>query len=61
MDKLIEFYEMVSLNDGGLGPGEKAAILEARRGLRLFVRAMERFKTDSIEPGPAEQDLRLVA
>ena len=61
MEKLIEFYEMVYLNDAALGPGEKAAILEARRGLRLFARAMERFKRDSIDPWPAEQELRLAA
>jgi hypothetical protein len=44
MQKLIEFYEMASLNAGALGDGEQMAILEARRALRKFARAMESFK-----------------
>lgn len=61
MEKLIELYEMAALNEAGLGPGEKAAILEARRGLRLFARAMENFKNGPIHPWPVEQGLRLAA
>jgi hypothetical protein len=34
MQKLIEFYEMVSLNDAALRRGEKTAILKARLALR---------------------------
>ena len=61
MEKLIEFYEMVSLNDAALRPNEKVAILQARRGLRLFVRAMEDFKRDSRDPWPVELSLRIAA
>jgi hypothetical protein len=44
MQKLIEFYEMASLNSGALCDSEQMAILEARRALRRFARAMETFK-----------------
>jgi hypothetical protein len=49
MQKLIEFYEMASLNAAALGDREKMAIVEARRGLRLFARAMESFKMGTVE------------
>lgn len=49
MQKLIEFYEMASLNAAALDDKEKMAIVEARRGLRLFARAMENFKTGPVE------------
>ena len=49
MQKLIEFYEMASLNTAALGDGEKLAILEARRALRKFARAMESFKAAPME------------
>jgi hypothetical protein len=61
MEKLIEFYEMVSLNDADLRPDEKMAILRARRGLRLFARAMEDFKRGSTDPWPVEVGLRIAA
>jgi hypothetical protein len=43
MQKLIEFYEMASLNDAALRSSEKTAILKARLALRMFERAMESF------------------
>ena len=47
MKKLIEFYEVVSLNDADLKSAEKMALLEARLALRAFERAMARFKRAS--------------
>jgi len=47
MEELIEFYEMASLNDAALCDSEKMAILNARRALRMFARAMESFKRAS--------------
>src|ERR1700681_160719 len=44
MQKLIEFYEMVSLNDAALRGSEKTAILKARHALRMFEQAMDSFK-----------------
>ncbi len=49
MQQLIEFYEMVSLNDAALRDSERAAILKARLALCMFERAMESFKTSSTE------------
>jgi len=49
MQKLIEFYEMASLNSAALCDSEQLAILEARRALRKFARAMESFKTGEVE------------
>ena len=49
MQQLIEFYEMVSLNDAALRDSERIAILKARLALRMFERAMESFKTSSAE------------
>ena len=52
MQKLIEFYEMVSLNDAALRGSEKAAVLKARLALRMFERAMENFQAISGEVRP---------
>jgi hypothetical protein len=49
MQTLIEFYEMVSMNDAALRDTERTAILKARLALRMFERAMESFKTSSTE------------
>jgi hypothetical protein len=49
MQKLIEFYEMVSLNEATLPGSEKTAILRARLALRIFERAMKSFKAISRE------------
>jgi hypothetical protein len=49
MQQLIEYYEMVSLNDAVLRDSERIAILKARLALRMFERAMESFKTSSPE------------
>ena len=45
MQQLIEFYEMVSMNDAALRGDEKMAILKARLALNMFERAMQSFKT----------------
>ena len=49
MDELIEFYEMVSLNDAGLRRNEKMAILKARLALNMFKRSMQTFRSASAE------------
>ena len=49
MQKLIEFYEMASLNSAALSDSEELAIMEARRALRKFARAMESFKRPPVE------------
>ena len=62
MEKLIEFYEMVSLNNAVLRGSEKTAIRKARRALRMFERAMKGFKTLSTEvPYASENSLRMAA
>ena len=62
MQKLIEFYEMVSLNDAALRGSEKTAILKARLALKMFERAMESFKAISCEvPSAAEHGFRIAA
>lgn len=59
MQQLIEFYEMVSLNDAALRDSERAAILKARLALRMFERAIESFKTSSTQATqPAEASFR---
>lgn len=50
MQRLIEFYEMASLNAATLGDREKLAIMEARRALRKFSRAMESLKMGAVDP-----------
>jgi hypothetical protein len=60
MQQLIEFYEMVSMNDAALRGGEKTAILKARLALNMFERAMESFKTASAET-PAANSCFLTA
>ena len=58
MQKLIEFYEMVSLNEATLPGNEKTAILKARLALRMFERAMKSFKAISSEvPSAPEHGL----
>ncbi len=52
MQKLIEFYEMVTLNDAALRGSEKTAILKARLALSMFERAMESFKRASTGAPP---------
>ena len=62
MQKLIEFYEMASLNDAALRGSEKTAILQARLALRMFERAMESFKAISGEvSSAAEHGFRMAA
>ena len=62
VQKLIEFYEMVSMNDAALRDSERAAILKARLALKMFERAMESFKAISCEvPSAAENAFRIAA
>jgi hypothetical protein len=49
MQQMIEFYEMVSMNDAALRGSEKTAILKARLALRMFERAMQTFKAETAE------------
>jgi len=62
MQKLIEFYEMVSLNDAALRGSERMAILKARLALNVFGRAMRSFKRLSTDaPSMAETSLPMAA
>ena len=62
MQKLIEFYEMVSLNEATLRGSEKTAILKARLALKMFERTMKSFKAISSEvPSASEHGLRMAA
>jgi hypothetical protein len=47
MQQLVEFYEMVSMNDAALRGKEKLAILKARLALQMFERAMLNFKAET--------------
>ena len=47
MQQLIEFYEMVSINDAALRGAEKIAIVKARLALQMFERAMHDFKAET--------------
>ena len=60
MQKMIEFYEMVSLNDAALRGTEKLAILQARLALNMFERAMQDFKAVSATPGASAGSLFLM-
>jgi hypothetical protein len=44
IQRFIEFYEMVSLNDAALRGSEKTDILKARLALRIFERVIESLK-----------------
>ena len=61
MQKLIEFYEMASLNDASLRPSERVAIRRARRALRNFHRAMEILKACSATDRAPEASFRIAA
>ena len=50
MQQMIEFYEMVSMNDAALRGPEKMAILKARLALQMFERAMQNFKAETAAP-----------
>jgi hypothetical protein len=47
MQKLIELYEMVSINEAALRGSENAALLKARLALNMFEQAMQALKTAS--------------
>jgi hypothetical protein len=52
---MIEFYEMVSVNDCALRGAEKLAILKARLALGMFERAMQSLKAEfSLAPAETE-------
>jgi len=55
MHNLVEFYEMVALNDNSLRESEREAILRAAVALRMFRGAMESFKMNSIESEPMSE------
>jgi hypothetical protein len=62
MEKLIELYEMVSLNNAVLCRSEKMAIRNAGRALRMFKRAMKGFETISTQvPYGSENSFRMAA
>jgi hypothetical protein len=61
MHELIEFYEMISVNDAALCSSEKTALLKARLALRMFERAMKNFKAVSAPPAEAEDSRFLTA
>jgi hypothetical protein len=61
MKDLLEFYEMVTLNAAFLRDSEKVALLDAKRGLRLFARGMESFKKSSLELDPTAEFSLLAA
>ena len=62
MQKLMEFYEMVSINDAALSGTERTTILKARLALNMFERAMESCKRASAEaPAPVEPRLAMAA
>jgi len=61
MQKLIEFYEMVSLNDATLVSSEKMALLNARRALRRFAEAMEILRQSSAAAPPAAESTARMA
>lgn len=49
MQELIEYYEMVSINVAVLRGSQRKAILEARRALHAFARALEKLQAASTE------------
>lgn len=49
MFQLIEFYEMVSLNDAALSGAQRKAISRARFALHVFEKAMQGFRTQFSE------------
>ena len=53
MHNLIEFYEMISMNDAALGRGERMAILRAQLALSMFTQAMHAFKRAAAEEASA--------
>ena len=63
MQELIEFFEMVSVNDAILRGNEKLAILKARLALNAFERAMESFKRGALADAstPATAAFRVAA
>jgi hypothetical protein len=62
MQDLIEFYEMVSLNQAALHESEKQEILKAQLALRIFERTMESFKRGlSAPPSIAESSVTMAA
>ena len=62
MEKIFEYYEMVSLNEAALLDSERMAILKARLALNMFKRAMEDFQIVTTEaPSAAEVSLQMAA
>jgi hypothetical protein len=61
MEKLIELYEMASLNTAALRDNEKLAILKAKLALNTFERAMDSFKKAAAEPFTVQESSFLIA
>lgn len=49
MQQMMEFFEMVSLNEAALRESERTAMLQARLALRVFQRAMGRLHMETVE------------
>jgi hypothetical protein len=61
MERLIELYEMASLNNAALHDNEKLAILKAKLALNIFERAMDSFKKAAAEPLTVQEPRFLIA
>jgi hypothetical protein len=46
MQEMIEFFEMVSMNEAALGGRGKLSVLKARLALHIFERAVTNLKAD---------------
>ena len=49
MQEMIEFFEMVSLNEAALCSVDRTTILQARLAMRVFQRAMNRLRSETDE------------
>ena len=61
MQKLIELYEMASMNEAALRGSENAALLKARHALNMFEQAMEALKTASATARSVQVSFRMAA
>jgi hypothetical protein len=62
MQQMIEFFEMVSLNEAGLLDADRIAVLQARLALRVFERAINRLRSEPEERAmPPEASVPIAA
>ena len=61
MQKLIELYEMVSMNEAALRSSENAALVKARHALNMFEQAMEALKAASAGAQAGEASFQVAA